>query len=231
MALPPSIPTSFVPKQPVTAAPRHRVSGSNPFLALAYIITGITILGCFAVFGYEYYLQGVAKTKANEVVAAQNQIDQATVTDFVRLRDRFTQAKGLLNSHITFSQFLDVLEARTLVGVRFTALKATVTDDRTARIEMNGVARSFNTLAAQSASFATEKRIKRAIFSGITLNGKDNSVVFSLSADLDPSLVTASPTAAGTETQTPVQKLPDAPVATTTPKSATTTQKAATTTP
>jgi hypothetical protein len=189
VALPPTIPTSFVPKQPVTA-PRKRVSGANPFLALAYVVAGVAVVGCFAVFGYQYFLDGVAKKKAEAVSAAQQRIDQATVTEFIRLRDRFTAAVSILNQHVVLSQFFDDLERLTLQGVRFSSLKISVTEDRKALIEMDGTARTFNALAAQSSAFASDKRIKRAIFSGINVKG--TSVEFTLNAELDPSLVVAS---------------------------------------
>ncbi len=207
MALPPTIPTSFVPKQPVATTSKHRTTGTNPFLILSYFIVSIAVVGCLAVFGYQYYLEGVAKHKASDVITAQRKIDQATVTDFIRLRDRFTAAKELLNSHVTLSQFFDVLEHVTLQGVRFTSLKLSVTDDRTAKIEMNGTAKTFNALAAQSSLLATDKRIKRAIFSGITVAQKDSTVSFSLTADIDPSLVTLSTAGPGTSTP-PVTTIP-----------------------
>lgn len=194
MALPPTVPTSFVPKQPVTT--RKRTSGNNPFLALSYLILAIAILACFAAFGYQYYLQTVAKKKAEAVAAAQSQIDQATVTEFIRLRDRFTAANGILNKQVELSQFFDVLENLTLQTVRFDSLKITVANDRVATVDLTGTAQSFNALAAQSAAFSTEKRIKRAIFSNIT--AKDGRVSFMLTADLDPSLLalTAKPASA-----------------------------------
>lgn len=213
MALPPTIPTSFVPKQPVTATKR-RSTGSNPFLALAYIILGLAVIGCGLVFGYQYYLDGVAKKKANDVLAAQNQIDQATVTEFIRLRDRFTAAKDILNRHVVLSQYFDVLENLTLQGVRFNSLKMDVLEDRRARIDMAGTARSFNTLAAQSQSFATDKRIKRAIFSGINVTSKDNSVGFDLTAELDPTLVVAN-TSAAAPSSADVQTVPSSATTTT----------------
>jgi hypothetical protein len=190
VAIPPTIPTSFVPKQPVTTS-RKRTSGANPFLALAYIIVTVALVGAAGVFGYQYYLEGLAKKKANDVVTAQRQIDQATVTQFIRLRDRFTAAQGILTSHVALSQYFDTLETLTLPGVTFTKLKVTVAEDRSATIDMSGTARTFNTLAAQSAAFATDKRIKRAIFSAITV--KDNAVSFDLAAELDPTLVTFAP--------------------------------------
>jgi hypothetical protein len=63
-----------------------------------------------------------------------------------------------------------------------------VADDRTAAVIMTGVAKTFNSLAAQSSTLAQESKIKRAIFSGFQIQ-KDNSVKFSLSFDIDKSLV------------------------------------------
>ena len=53
---------------------------------------------------------------------------------------------------------------------------------------MQGVARSFNALAAESAAFAQDKRIKRAIFSSITAD-KGGLVRFSLRAELEPKIL------------------------------------------
>jgi Tfp pilus assembly protein PilN len=214
VAIPPTIPTSFVPKQPVTA-PRKRTSGANPFLALSYIVLAVAIAGATGVFGYQYFLASVAKKKANDVVTAQKQIDQATVTEFIRLRDRFTAAKGILDSHVGLSQFFTDLEGLTLQGVQFNTLKITVTGDHQATISMTGIARSFNTLAAQSSAFASDKRIKRAIFSGIT--SKAGGVAFNLEAQLDPSLVVLSTAPAAPAVPTLSVPVPPAATGSTTP--------------
>jgi hypothetical protein len=218
VALPPTIPTSFVPKQPLTPTARRRLSGTNPFLTLSYFVIAIAVIGCGAVFAYQYYLQGVAKKKANDVIAAQNKIDQSTVSEFIHLRDRFSAAKGILDHQVALSQFFDVLERVTLQSVSFHNLKLTVAEDRHAQVEMTGSARSFNALAAQSAALASEKRIKRAIFSNISAVG--GSVSFNLTAEIDPTLIVRPVKV----TTTP----PPASIATTTPAAAPAT---ATTTP
>ena len=78
--------------------------------------------------------------------------------------------------------------------MRFQTLQLTVEDDRTAVIEMRGTARSFNALAAQSSAFAGEKQIRRAIFSGITVD-KTGLVKFALSAEVSPKLILLTPEA------------------------------------
>ncbi len=208
VALPPTVPTSFVPKQPVATGPRRRTTGTNPFLMLSYVILIVALAGCAATFGYQLYLEGVAKSKTDQVTAAVNKIDQTTVTEFIRLRDRFTSAQDILNRQVALSQFFLVLENLTLQNVRFTSLKVLVANDRTATVNMNGTAKTFNALAAQSAALASDKRIKRAIFSGIEV--KDSIVSFALTADLDPSLVERSAASVAQATA------PAAPAATTT---------------
>lgn len=189
---PTTIPTSFVPKQPVRPGTQFSHSGTNVFLTIAIVILGVSILSAGATFGYEQYLLSVREKKSAEVKNAQAQIDSSTVEEFIRTRDRFTAAKGLLDSHVAVSNFFDTLETLTLQTVRFNSLSFNLAEDRSAEIRMDGVARTFNALAAQSSAFANEKRIKRAIFSGITVN-ENKTVSFSLAADLDAKLLVLVP--------------------------------------
>lgn len=188
VALPPTIPTSFVPKQPV-ATTRRQKSGTNVLMIIAGVIAGLSVLLALAVFGYELYLKSAREAKAAELAEAQRAVNLDVVESFIRLRDRLSTVESILDQHIMLSSFFDSLEERTLQSVRFNTLSIAVDEDRAAEIQMDGVARSFNALAAQSASIATEKRIKRAIFSDISVN--DNGTVgFSLTATLDPRLIT-----------------------------------------
>ncbi|MBU0750454.1 hypothetical protein KKH15_02970 [Patescibacteria group bacterium] len=188
MALPPTIPTSFVPKQ-ATAQKRRRFSGtSGMFYTIALIILGLSVTAAAATFGFEYYLKTVRDAKVAELTKAEANISEDTVEEFVRLRDRFSSAEILINNHVSFTQFFDTLERLTLTSVRFNSLSAIVEEDRTVKVEMDGTARNFNALAAQSAAFAGENRIKRAIFSDIGLN-TGNAISFTLTAELDPRLI------------------------------------------
>lgn len=231
MAIPPTIPTSFVPKQPVNTAARRPKSGSNLFLLISLGIAGISVLAAGGTFGYKLYLENVRTAKAAELEAAEEAINMDTVEDFIRLRNRLVSAQTLLNQHVYLSQFFDVLEANTLQTVRFNSLAISVADDRSAEITMDGVARSFNALAAQSEALATERRIKRAIFSSITVN-TNGTVAFKLSAEIDPRLIVSSdsPTPAAAQPTTP-NVLPLAPTSPSTSTPATATPKPVAPTP
>lgn len=187
MALSPSIPTSFVPKQPV-APLREKKGGWNVFWLAAAVLFLASVIGAGGVFAFKQYLVGVKDAKLAELQAADEKIRASTVTEFVRLRDRFDAAHGILENHIMFSHFLEVLEARTIQNVRFSSLKFNLLPDGTYEIGMEGVARTFNALAAQSSLFNEEQYFKRAIFSDIAVNA-NNTVNFTLSALLDPALL------------------------------------------
>lgn len=195
----PTIPTSFVPKQPVKTASRPQRSGGNIFFMISLILLAASLVGSGGIFAYERYLESARDAKDQQVRAAQERINPDTVEEFVRTRNRFTSASQILNGHVAPSQFFDTLEGLTLQSVRFDDLLFTLAEDRSAEIKVEGVARTFNALAAQSAAFASEKRIKSAIFSDITVND-DGTVGFSLVADLDPRLLILDPSRAPTAT-------------------------------
>lgn len=189
MAVPPTIPTSFVPKQPVEMYPRQSTSGSNILMVVSLILLGVALLLSVGVFVYGRYLSGQSTAKAAEIEKAQVGVNQDTVEKYIRLSDRLRSADTLMGQHVMLSQFFDVLESLTLKNVRFASLSVTVNDDQSADIKMTGAAENFNALAVQSAAFAKEPRIKQAIFSGIKADSKTGVVSFLVSAKLDSKLV------------------------------------------
>lgn len=228
MALPPTIPTSFVPKQPVTTHARNQKSGQSVFFFIAAAIAGISALVAAGVFGYELYLKNGRDAKSAELAQAQQAVDLDMVEGFIRLRNRLAEVDRILDTHIELSVFFDTLEKKTLQTVRFNTLSLSVNDDRSAEVTMDGVARSFNALAAQSSTIASEKRIKRAIFSDIGVN-TNGTVSFKLTAVLDPRLITSAEAFPGIPETTPAV---EAPVTPTLPPATTTgTSTRATTTP
>jgi len=225
VALSPSIPTSFVPKQPTSTAKRPFSSGGNNILLIgAVIILLITLVLAGGTFWYNQFLKSEENAKGQQVIAAQASVNEDTINQLVRLQDRLTAAKMVLNQHIALTQFFTLLESITAQNVHFDTLSIQVADDRSAQISMTGEAQDFNALASQSNIFANQQYIKSAIFSGITLN-QDGEVNFTLTANLDPAIVIESappatqpvPAAAPAASSTPTLESmpPTAPVSST----------------
>lgn len=193
--MPPTIPTSFVPKQPLQATPvRRQKSGMNLLMLIGISLFGLAVLACAAIFALEFVLTNTRDTKLQQLTQAQQAVNMTEVEEFIRLKGRLAAVTPLLDKHVRISNFFSVLEASTLTSVRFNSLNISVAEDRTAEIRLTGVARSFNALAAQSTEMSKEKRIRRAIFSDISL-GEGGRVTFSLAATLDPVVVLGAPQA------------------------------------
>jgi hypothetical protein len=189
VAISPSIPTSFVPRQQAPEQPKRPYSrANNIFTVIAYAVLFITVVASGATYAYASYLQHTLNAKSQALVAAQASVDQSQVQNFIQLRDRLVSAQTLLTKHVTLTSLFDVLEKVTVQNIQFTGLKVTVTDDRSAQIDIDGIAKNFNSLAVQSNALATQKGIKQAIFSGIAVN-KLAGITFHLNALIDPSLV------------------------------------------
>lgn len=193
MALLPTIPTSFVPRTPVSDRPHVRVDFASIMGLFSYIIFGVVVLMAIGVFFYGRILAGTIVSKDAALAKAQAAIDPATVESFVKLRDRLTIGQTLLSNHVAPSEFFNALEAVMPATVRFTELHLTVDSTGNAKVDGAGVAKSFNALSAASAAFATDPRIKDVIFSKMTISRVDNSVSFGFSATLDPKLIAFTP--------------------------------------
>lgn len=179
----PTIPTSFVPQQPVHPTARPPRSGVNLIMMGAVFLLVVSLVGAAGVFAYAKYLTGVKETKVAQLKVAQENVDAAVVEEFIRMRDRFLEGKTLLDNHPAFSGFFDVLETITLSNVSFNSLSLILLADGSADMSLSGTARSFNALAAQSAAFSKEPRFKRAIFADIQL-ATNGTVGFSVAADV-----------------------------------------------
>lgn len=191
VALPPTIPTSFVPKQPVATPSRRQKPQAGIFHYVSLFIMLVAVVGSGLTFGYSLYLKNVRDSKHARLTVAEQNIQQETVQKFIQLRDRIQVATVLLNKKIFASQFFDLLESLTLQNVRFKTLTFSVAKDRSAKITMTGSARSFNALAVESSALAGNENFKRAIFSGIAAD-KSGVVSFVLNAELASKLLMGS---------------------------------------
>lgn len=201
MALLPTIPTSFVPHIASDERRHGRTDMGGAFALVSYAVLALVFALAIGVFAYGRILAASQSSKDAALASAEASIDPATVESFVQLRDRLNASQGLLASHIAFSNFFSALDTIMPATVRFLTLHLAVDATGVATVEGTGVAKSFNALSAASEAFATDGRIKDAIFSKMNIN-KDMSVSFGFSASLDPKLIAFTPSTSPTVTAT-----------------------------
>lgn len=190
MALPPTIPTSFVPHAAGAPPRRFRSDFTNAFGFFAYAVLVVVLALAAGVFFFDRVK--LSEKTAKDAQLSKVHIDQGTITEFIRLRDRLNNGKDLLKKHVAFSSFFSAIQTLLPVNVRFTSFHVSVDPSGAAKIDGSGIAKTFNTLADLSNAFAGDPRIKDAIFSRIGIL-KDNSVSFGVTATLDPALVAFNP--------------------------------------
>lgn len=186
MALPPTVPTSFVPRPGATAVKR-RADFTGAFAFIGYGVLAVVIALALGAFIYSQILTTEQARKDAELKRAIDAIDPQTVTKFVHLRDRLSRGLALLDQHVALTGFWATLAAVAPASVRFDDLKLSRDDTGQMTLAGSGIAKSFNALAAASDAFAKDGRIRDAIFSDIRVEA--GAVSFSLTAAIEPSLV------------------------------------------
>jgi hypothetical protein len=190
MALPSTIPTSFLPHG--SAPQRFRSDFSGAFGFFGYGVLGVVFLLAVGVFIYGRILANEKAATDQQLLAEVTSIDPKTAEGFIRLRDRLAVSETMLNGHIAFSSFFSAIEKIMPATIRFSSIHLLLDATGGPKIEGAGTAKNFNALAAASEAFATDGRVKDAIFSNLKIN-KDNSVSFSLAATLDPAMTLFTP--------------------------------------
>jgi hypothetical protein len=182
----PAVPTSFIPKKPLVESGGR--GGGGLFMLLAVLLFVASLVAAAGAFGYGQYLGSSIDSKKSSLSKAEGAFDIRSIQDLERLDSRLGQAQDLLQNHIAPSAVFTFLSSATLERVQFTSFSVDVAKDGSAKIVMDGTADSFSTLALQSDEFSAAKVLRDVIFSGITTDATGH-VVFSVSANVDPSLL------------------------------------------
>lgn len=229
MALPPTIPTSFVPHPGGTGAKSYKSDLMGAFAFFAYGVLGVVVILALLLFAYGRVLVAQKSSKDAALAKAEASIDPATIEQFVRLRDRLTSSTQLLNQHQAFSAVLNTLGTLLPTTVQMVSLHLAIDSAGLPTLQGTGVAKSFNALAAASTAFAKDGRIKDVIFSNISV--AKNGVSFSLAASIDPKLTAYTPPTALPQATVPTQTTAPTTASSSTPPSSTTVTTPQATTP
>lgn len=184
----PKFQTSFIPKKPVTTAPRRQKISSGLFSLIALILFLAALSLSVGVFLYQQYLVQSIERKSASLERAKAAFEPALIKEMSRLDLRMDSAQEILDKHTALSAFFELLEDTTLKSVQFEDFSYLVGVEGEIRISMVGRALSFAAVALQSDSFGDSIFIREPIFSGLNLDEKGN-VVFVFNAVLDASLI------------------------------------------
>lgn len=215
----PKFQSTFIPRGNVAPSPSAAISREarhGSFVGfIAFLIFLFSILATVGVYGYERYLGSRIGKMGQDLETARQNLEADAINQVTRFNSRLDATEKILDNHAIVSPIFDFLEKNTLKNVRFTDFKFNTTGDGI-NVTFHGQAKGYTALSLQSDQFNKSKYIRNPIFSDLSLDDKGN-VVFSFTADLDPSITSY-------KNQPQIPDAVSAPVSTTSTSTATSTK-------
>lgn len=207
--------TSFIPKKPITES-----HSAGPGISLFLLISIIVLIVSLALAGYVWLMQQsltkqiIANTE--KLAKDENAYKKATINPLIRLNDKMVEANNLLENHVAVTPVFALLEENVLKNVQLKNMKFSKTEDGQVKINLSGIADTYDVLSKQSEAFGDEDlKIKKLIsepvitdFSPLT----DGRISFNFSASIGSELVTYKNTLESADVSTLTSEDPLPPV-------------------
>jgi hypothetical protein len=190
----PPIPTSFIPKRPVSSEPVTTAHHSHTVGLLSILATIVVIATGISYGGVQVYQKQLLAQKA-KTDAQINEARKGIGTDFLgdmkRLDARIEGVKAVLGNHIVVTPIFAALEQTTLRSIQYKSFSYVFTTDQATRatlvqVTLMGSAKSYATIALQSDAFTQNNLIKNPVFSELTIDEKTSAVNFKLVFTVSP---------------------------------------------
>jgi hypothetical protein len=188
----PKFQSSFIPKGPIPmsgsfSSVDHRGDRSL-FGFLSIVIFVITVLLSGGVFAYKLYLNSQISQMGSDLTAADATLDPTSINEMSNLSARIKSTEDLLAHHVVLSPLFSYLETSTIQSVELTDFSYSVDDTGALNLVLDGQGSGYGAVALQANVFDQSPYLKNIVFSNLVLNDK-GAVTFTLSATVDPTLV------------------------------------------
>lgn len=182
--------SSFIPKKSIVtkSSTLKKYRSFNILTFVATIVFIVSLAASGGVFIYERLIENSIDQKGIELESARQTIDIGLINEFKALDKKLRTAEELLGRHTAVTLFFDFLESSTLQNVQYNEFNYEFNTDGVIVINMEGIAKSFNSLTLQSDIFRDSNIILNPVFSNLNLDESGN-VQFNITARIDPSFV------------------------------------------
>lgn len=141
----------------------------SPLSKLGLILIGVILLITGGLYFWKYQLNNQAKAFNTELQKLTGQRDLSLENRLKDLNSVLEIFKGVLDDHRYWTQFFELLEAKTLNSVTFLSLDV---DDLDNIVTLSGTAPSYSAMAQQVKIFEDTPNIVSVDSSNIGLSGK-----------------------------------------------------------
>lgn len=179
------LPPTFVPqKAAVAEAVKTRHARTSVFFVASVSAFALALIAALGVFAYQKVLASRLQKMNNDLVAARAAFEPEFIYELQRMDKRLGSARTLIAGHRSLSPLFSLLERETLATVRFVKFSA-VEGENGFRVELDGEAAGFNSVALQSDIFSKNANFLNPVFSDFDVD-KTGIVSFRFAADLAP---------------------------------------------
>ena len=209
----PMMPTSFIPKRPVSTEPVPVSHKSSHVVGLLSLLAAVVVIATGVSYvGVRFYHKNLLAQKAKldlQINEARKGIGTDFLADMKRLDARIVGVKQTIDNHIVVSPIFAALEQTTLRSVQYKTFSYIfdtdpATKSKIVKVTLTGSAKSYATIALQSDSFTQNRLIKNPVFSNLTLDDKTNAVTFKLVFEVNPASLSYESFIAGLQKQTAI---------------------------
>lgn len=152
------------------------------FMVFVFAVFVLSYLGL--VFGYQKFLEAQIADTTKKLADLASQIPKEQQDAYLKFQYQLVNLEKLLNNHVIISRLLPLLEANTNQSVSMTALEVNAADHR---IDIQGVARSYDVFASQLEAFEELPSVLRYQIASTKLK-EAGKVEFTVSVILNPSV-------------------------------------------
>jgi len=140
---------------------------SNKVIITLIVLVVLTFVIYIGLFFYKKSLSREVSRLDNEINQINQKISQELETEVVNFQKHLANLKKMLENHIYYSNIFKLIEEKTVPTVSFENFTGDVPNRR---IELEGKAISFSSLAKQITAFEEAKEINRVGFSSASVS-------------------------------------------------------------
>jgi len=181
--------TSFIPKKSFVK-PIYKSRGFGILLNSSIVLFVVSMLVFGGVYSYEKNLSKRVALLADSLGRERDAFDLPALAEIGKTAKKIEFAKKLLKNHVAPSPIFNFLERATLESVRFSNFSYTrqKSGDEGTEVAMDGLAKSYASLALQADEFQKNKNVESISVSNLSL-GKGGVVKFHIVIILSPNFV------------------------------------------
>jgi hypothetical protein len=173
----PTFQTSFIPKKSIINDPVHSsnvVRDVSIVSTISSIIFVVSLVTFCSLFLYKIILLKQIAKADEDLKKARSAFQIEKIQELVDTNSRILSTKRLLNTHVSTSKLLDLMQNLTVKKVRLTKLTYS-TQNNIPTLSMEGESQTYNAIVEQSNIFSQNKYIVNPLFGDFTL--QDNGYV------------------------------------------------------